>query len=83
MVYARLNLNECLPVDAGAVSELQEKIICEFGELLKLTFKGHKPDYSFILEEIGLVDLLTKNLITLEESTFIIQYYLNNKWIIS
>lgn len=83
MAYVRLNLNECLPINADAVDELKLKIICEFGELLKLTSKGYKPDYKFIMEEITLVDLITENLITVEDYTFTLQFYLNNQWQIS
>lgn len=80
MDYANLNLKGCLREDADAVNKLKKKIICEFQELLKITGRGHKPDYQFILEEISLVGLSSEDLLGDRELIFIIQFYLNNKW---
>ena len=41
--------------------------------------KGYKPEYENILEEISLINLLEDNIMSVDESLFIIQYYLNNE----
>lgn len=69
-----------LPVfrDADAINDLQHKIIHEFKDLLCKVSKGHRPDYEFLMQEISLVDLLEDEQLTIDDSLFIIQYYLNN-----
>lgn len=80
MDYANLSLDKCHRIDVDAVDKLKKKIIHEFMKLLCLTEKGHKPNYQFILEEIGLVGLSSEKLLDPKDFIFAIQFYLNNKW---
>lgn len=65
--------------DADAVCDLKHRAIHQFTQLLCKISKGYRPEYENILEEISLINLLEDNLINLDESLFIIQYYLNNE----
>lgn len=67
-----------LPEGVGAVNNLERKIIQEFKDLLCKVSKGHRPDYEFLMQEISLVDLIEDNWLSIDDSLFIIQYYLNN-----
>ena len=73
-----VNLNKCIQVDATAVDKLKKKVIWEFYKLLCLTEKGRKPNYQFIMEEIGLIGLSSEN--SIDNIIFMLQFYLNNKW---
>lgn len=63
--------------DADAVTDLRHKVIREFHDVLCQLSKGYSPNYETILEEISLIELLDKNYVNLNDSLFIIQYYLN------
>ena len=74
-----------LPDQNGDMHKLSDyrgkKVILYFNKLLCLTEKGHKPCYGFILEMVSLIDLYEHNLVDKDELLFIIQSYLNNKWL--
>lgn len=80
MDYASLNLNRYLITDADVVSNLKEKVICEYQDLLHSLKKGYRLDYQLILEEISLIELLENKEMDDKKSMFISQFYLNNKW---
>ena len=80
MDYASQSLNRFLITDADAVSNLKEKVICEYQDLLHSLEKGYKLDYQLILEQISLIDLLENNEIDATKSMFISQFYINNRW---
>ena len=75
------SINNCYNIDSDAIKKLKERVISYFNKLLCLTEKGHKPNYEFILEIISLIDLYEHNLVDKDELLFIIQSYLNNKWL--
>ena len=75
------NINKCYNLDKNAINELKKKVILYLNKLLCLTEKGHKPCYGFILEMVSLIDLYEHNLVDKDELLFIIQSYLNNKWL--
>lgn len=54
------------------LSELKDKIICDFKRIFMQLQKGYKPDLEFLLEEISLIDY------NLDNKEYIVQYYLNN-----
>jgi hypothetical protein len=62
------------------VSNLKEKVICEYQDLLHSLKKGYRLDYQLILEEISLIELLENKEMDDKKSMFISQFYLNNKW---
>lgn len=64
--------------NADAIDDLKQQVIDGFVKLLCKTAKGYKPDYESILEKISLISLLEDNYININDSLFIIQYYLNN-----
>lgn len=68
-----LNLD---PQDVDVVSNLKNKVACEFIDLLKKVEKGYQPDYEFILEEVSLLGIHNK----IDKKEFVLQYYLNNPW---
>lgn len=63
--------------DADAIDDLKHKVIKEYTQLLCQISKGYKPDYEKILEEISLINILEDNYMSIDESLFIIQYFLN------
>lgn len=65
--------------DANAIDNLKHKVIYQFTQLLRKMSMGYKPEYENILEEISLINLLEDNVMSVDESLFIIQYYLNNE----
>ena len=65
--------------DADAITDLQKKVISEYTNLLCKVSKGYKPEYENILEEISLINMLEDNFISIDDSIFIIQYFLNNE----
>lgn len=67
-----------LPKGVDAVNNLERKIIHEFKDLLCKVSKGHHPDYEFLMQEISLIDLIEDGWLNIDDSLFIIQYYLNN-----
>ena len=75
------SINNCYNIDSDAIKKLKERVISYFNKLLCLTEKGYKPNYEFILEIISLIDLYEHNLVDKDELLFIIQSYLNNKWL--
>ena len=80
-IMENYNINNCYNIDSDAIRKLKERVISYFDKLLCLTEKGHKPNYEFILEIISLIDLYEHNLVDKDELLFIIQSYLNNKWL--
>lgn len=70
------NILNLQPQDVDAISNLKNKIACEFLTLLKNVEKGYHLDYEFILEEISLLDIYNK----VDKREFVLQYYLNNPW---
>lgn len=80
MDYVNQNLSRFLITDADAVSNLKEKVICEYQDLLQSLEKGYKLDYQLILEQISLINLLEDGEIDDKRSIFISQFYLNNRW---
>ena len=80
MDYVNQNLSRFLITDADAVSNLKEKVICEYQDLLQSLEKGYKLDYQLILEQISLINLLEDGEIDDKRSIFISQSYLNNRW---
>lgn len=79
MDYANQNLSRFLITNADVVSNLKEKVICEYQDLLFSLEKGYKLDYQLILEQMSLIDLL-ENEIDDKKSIFISQFYINNRW---
>lgn len=65
--------------DADAICDLKHKVIRQFTQFLCKVSRGYRPEYENILEEISLINLLDDNIMSLDESLFIIQYYLNNE----
>lgn len=80
MDYVNLSTANLLTVDADAVNNLKEKIICEYTSLLNSVERGYKLDYQMILEEIILIDLIENYNIDARLALFVLQFYLNNKW---
>lgn len=78
MGCVNLSTSSSLIVDADALNELKEKIICEYQDLIKMLEKGYKLDYEFILEEISYIEI--NDTINKDKSLFLLQFYLNNKW---
>lgn len=62
--------------DPDEVKALKDKVICEFQKIMSDLRKGIKPPLEFLLEEISAINLAEEN--SLNNSKFIIQYYLNN-----
>lgn len=67
-------------MDATAINELKQKICREYNNLICLVQKGYKPDYSFILDEISLIELVEDYNIDNRKILTALQYYLHNKW---
>lgn len=65
--------------DADAINDLKYKVINQFTNLLCKVSKGYKPDYENILQEISLISLVEDGYMNVDDSLFIIQYYLNNE----
>lgn len=80
MDCAKQNLDNLQITDVDAVNKLKLKVICEYQNLIKMIQKGYKLDYSFIMEEISLIELLEDFELDERPSLFVTQYYLNNKW---
>lgn len=77
MEYVLKTLNPKRFRDADAINDLKHKVIDEFLKLLCQISKGYKPEYETILQEISLIGLLEDKYMNVDESLFIIQYYLN------
>lgn len=65
--------------NADAIDDLKHRVIHQFNQFLCKASKGYKPEYETILEEISLIQLLEDNYMNVDESLYIIQYYLNNE----
>ena len=65
--------------DADAIDRLKSKVIDEFQNLMYVVSKGYYPEYEHILQEISLIQLLEDGYMDVDDSLFIIQYYLNNE----
>jgi regulator of sigma D len=59
------------------VTELKNKVIDEFTQLLTYLEKGHKTNYELILEEISLINLIDEG--EIDSSLSYLEFYLNNK----
>lgn len=77
----KLNLGTCSGIDSTLVTQLKEKVICEFLKFLRSLEKGHNLDYEFILEEISLINLIDDSQMSLEDALFYLEFYLNNEFI--
>lgn len=76
------DLGPCNKVDLNLLDQLKTKAICEFEKLLCQIEKGHNISYEFILQQISLIGLIEDNLLSLEDSRFYLNFYLNNEFVI-
>lgn len=65
---------------ADALSDLKEKVIKEFYEMLCRVKKGYRVNYEYLLEEISFINLIQDKEIDNKLSLTILQYYLNGKY---
>ena len=77
IIYARPIKKE---LENPLVDALKNKITKEFTYFINKLKKGNALNYQFILEEILFLELIKKD--ALNNDSNVLQYYLNNKWII-
>ena len=65
-----------------ALNKLKRKIISDYKLLLKHLSKGHRVDYSFIMDEQSILDNIP-NILEKDNFYFIIQKYNNTKWVVN
>lgn len=66
-------LNLC-PDDDDIIHKLKNKAVCGFINLLSSSEKGIYQDYEFLLQQFNLLDSCNN----IDNSLFILQFYLNN-----
>ena len=74
MVYVIRDIPIIRQINVIAVDDLKRKIINEYEEYICKLSRGHRGDYSYLLNEIDFVDIHSK----LDRCPAIKEYLLNN-----